>query len=172
MAHDWKKFRTQRQEGRENPDTPLVTLYQRFKPYEKRVALALGCILVLIWGVRLCSRVHFRGSDPIAAAHAALDNLVFALQIMGKDTGRFPTNGEGLEALVAKPAGIAGDQWRGPYLDKVPLDPWGQKFAYTGQKGAFSLTSSGPDGRAGTPDDLVITYPPEGASGQPAEAGK
>lgn len=41
----------------------------------------------------------------------------------------YPTTEQGLNALVARPAGE--QKWDGPYLAKsVPLDPWGKPYIY------------------------------------------
>src|SRR5256885_3708677 len=46
------------------------------------------------------------------------------------DVGRYPSQQEGLAALVTNPNGMAA--WRGPYLKapQVPLDPWGHTYQY------------------------------------------
>ncbi len=73
------------------------------------------------------------------------------------DTGRLPGTEEKLDALLASPSGTTG--WRGPYLERgIPKDPWGNEYTYRqpGQKNVtgFDLSSSGPDGREGTDDDI------------------
>ena len=50
-------------------------------------------------------------------------NLSMALDSFYRDTGRYPTAYEGLYALVVPPPAASG--WRGPYLKRVPTDPWG-----------------------------------------------
>ena len=49
--------------------------------------------------------------------------------------------------------------WHGPYLDKIPADPWGQPYIYyyPGKHSAnsYDLLSVGPDGKEGTDDDVV-----------------
>jgi type II secretion system protein G len=47
------------------------------------------------------------------------------------DCGRYPTNIEGLEALVTAPPALKG-RWKGPYLEapRIPLDPWGHAYGY------------------------------------------
>ena len=74
------------------------------------------------------------------------------------DTGRFPTGQEGLAALVNRPAGLAG--WKGPYLDQIQNDPWGRPYVYNATAAAHHMSfgshvsSRGPDGVAGTADDI------------------
>lgn len=65
-------------------------------------------------------------------------------------TNEYPSEKEGLRALVSPPQGD-------PILDAVPRDPWGREFAYrrpgiTGNE--FDVYSLGPDGEPGTSDDV------------------
>ena len=57
----------------------------------------------------------------------------------------------GLQALVAKPAGQPSANWKGPYLDRLPKDPWNQPYQYQqpGQHGEIDVFSYGADGRPG-----------------------
>jgi len=45
-----------------------------------------------------------------------------------------------------------------PYLDKIPNDPWGRayNYIYPGKhtQNSYDLYSVGPDGKAGTEDDI------------------
>jgi general secretion pathway protein G len=61
-------------------------------------------------------------------ARVDIRNIESALALFKTDTGRFPTTSEGLEVLVSNP-GIKGYNTNG-YLDKTPLDPWGNKYVY------------------------------------------
>jgi general secretion pathway protein G len=71
--------------------------------------------------------------------------------------GDFPSTGEGLQALMTAPSGKA-DRWTGPYVEKIPLDPWGEPYQYaypgTRNKGSYDLWSKGPDKQSGTEDDI------------------
>ena len=81
-------------------------------------------------------------------------NIQSALALFKTDTGRFPTTSEGLEVLVSDP-GIKGYNSDG-YLDKVPSDPWGNKYIYI-SPGVYSkdydLESFGKDGEDGGEGD-------------------
>jgi general secretion pathway protein G len=90
------------------------------------------------------------GKSEIAAAKAQMDALEKALDQYRIDTGRFPSNDPGLNALVVKPA--SEPKWNGPYLRKaVPLDPWGRPYLYKspGERGDYDLVSLGKDGQQG-----------------------
>ncbi|MBI5497796.1 MAG: type II secretion system major pseudopilin GspG [Deltaproteobacteria bacterium] len=73
--------------------------------------------------------------------------------------GRYPSNSEGLQALVSPPGGGK------PIIERVPKDPWGGDYIYTipGVKnpGKFDIRSNGPDRTEGGGDD-VGNWPAEG----------
>jgi general secretion pathway protein G len=81
-----------------------------------------------------------------------------ALAMFKTDTGRFPTTSEGLQALVANP-GIRGYGQEG-YLERVPLDSWGNKYIYLSpgvHHKDYDLVSYGKDGeQGGTGDNADI----------------
>src|SRR5947208_7900256 len=63
------------------------------------------------------------------AARAQLDAFDKALQVYRIDTGRFPSTGQGLRALVTQPADEP--RWHGPYMQgDIPLAPWGSVYQY------------------------------------------
>ncbi len=68
---------------------------------------------------------------------------------------RYPTNEQGLKALVEKPADAKRWQ-KGGYLKgkKVPLDPWDNPYVFNtpGRSGEFEVYSLGPDGRESDDD--------------------
>jgi len=80
------------------------------------------------------------------------------LALFKTDTGRFPTTSEGLEVLVSDP-GIKGYNSDG-YLDKVPLDPWGNRYIFLCpgvHSRDYDLESYGKDGEnGGTENDADI----------------
>ena len=80
------------------------------------------------------------------------------LALFKTDTGRFPTTSEGLEVLVSDP-GIKGYNSDG-YLDKVPLDPWRNRYIYLCpgvHSKDYDLESYGKDGEnGGTENDADI----------------
>jgi general secretion pathway protein G len=76
-----------------------------------------------------------------------------ALAMFKTDTGRFPTTAEGLQALVANP-GLKGFDPDG-YLEKVPADPWGNRYIYLSpglHSKDYDLESLGKDGEDGGSD--------------------
>ncbi len=56
-------------------------------------------------------------------------DLGLALNMFKLDNGRYPSNQEGLSALVAQPANLPS--WRaGGYIQKLPLDGSGKAYNY------------------------------------------
>jgi general secretion pathway protein G len=73
-----------------------------------------------------------------------------ALHLYKLDTGTYPTTGQGLNALVQRPeGGRAGNYNPDGYLDKVPIDPWGNPYAYFGDGNDYIVKSYGADGQEG-----------------------
>jgi general secretion pathway protein G len=72
------------------------------------------------------------------------------------DCGQYPTSEQGLQALLTAPPGLANPaSWQGPYLERMPVDPWGKPYVYRfpGTQGTdYDLYSFGPDGREGNDD--------------------
>src|SRR5215472_9259737 len=66
-----------------------------------------------------------------------------ALDQFEVDTGSYP---KGLNDLIQAPSDA--HNWRGPYLDSLPMDPWGHPYVYTypGRHNTtgFDLYSLGP----------------------------
>jgi general secretion pathway protein G len=83
----------------------------------------------------------------IAAAKVDLRSYSTALSAFQMDCGRFPSNDEGLDALVSAPTDVSG--WDGPYIEVLRSDPWGNGYIYqapgTHFPTAFDLHSMGPD---------------------------
>jgi general secretion pathway protein G len=89
------------------------------------------------------------GKGKQSAVKTQIELLGQALDTFRLDTGRYPTTGEGLEALLTDP-GV--NNWDGPYLKKaVPNDPWSRPYHYEspGNHGDYDLYSFGADGSPG-----------------------
>ncbi len=117
----------------------------------------LGLLMLLFLVCPISPRLG--GPTPETKEKATIaqrSNLETLLQAFNDDTGRFPTQAEGLDALVHQPPGLPN--WH-RQLDDVPMDSWGQPFVYRfpGKKdpAAFDLISVGADGKEGTADDIT-----------------
>ena len=91
----------------------------------------------------------------LTRAQTEIGNMKVPLSRYEIDVGHFPTSEEGLQSLVTQPPGLTEGKWQGPYLDRVPMDPWGKAYIYRfpGTQGTdYDLYSLGPDGREGNDD--------------------
>ena len=114
------------------------------------VILIIG-LLTGIVAPRFLSQI---GRSETTTAKAQIANFDKALESFRIDMGRYPTESEGLKALVTSPGG--DPRWRGPYMkDDIPNDPWGRPYIY-----------KYPGEHGDEPD--VISY---GADGQPGGDG-
>ena len=118
-----------------------------FTLLELLVVMAIIGLLAGYVGPRYFAQI---GKSEIKAARAQIDALEKALDQYRLDTGHYPSQDQGLAAIIKKPANEP--RWDGPYLKKdLPLDPWGRPFIYKipGERGEFELVSLGKDGVAG-----------------------
>jgi general secretion pathway protein G len=92
----------------------------------------------------------------VTAARTQLSYFEVALDAFEIDVGRYPTNVEGLRALVEKPASNA-EEWQQAYLKSgIPKDPWGEYIYGIWQTTrTYDLYSFGPDGKLGGDDDIT-----------------
>lgn len=121
--------------------------------------LVVILIIGLLTGIVAPRFMNQIARSEVTTAKAQIDAFDKALQAFRIDMGRYPTDAEGLRALVTAPANES--RWRGPYLkDSVPVDPWGSAYIYRTQSTRgkdFDLSSWGRDRAAGgTGDDADI----------------
>jgi general secretion pathway protein G len=113
-----------------------------FTLIELLVALA---ILGLIAAITAPQVLKYFAKAKVDAARIELSALRNSLDLYLLDVGSYPTEQEGLRALVEKPSGA--ERWNGPYIRAVtvPLDPWGHAYVYRspGQHGDYDLYSLG-----------------------------
>ncbi len=87
-------------------------------------------------------------------------NIELALKLFRLHMNRYPTTEEGLAILIVPPA--ASKDWTEPFLDRLPMDPWGHPYRYrrpgTRDNAPFDVWSVGPDGRDGTEDDVTSRH--------------
>ncbi|MCM8787277.1 MAG: type II secretion system major pseudopilin GspG [Candidatus Omnitrophica bacterium] len=121
------------------------------------IELMLVVVIIGALAAMVLPRFVGRGEQArIAIAKADIEsNIATALKLYELDIGSFPTTSEGLEALLTKPPLITN--WKGPYLEKKPIDPWGREYKYKSpgdHRADYDLYSLGKDGQEGTADDI------------------
>jgi general secretion pathway protein G len=126
-----------------------------FTLLELLVVVAIIGLLAAYAGPRFFGQIS---KSEQAAARAQIEAFHRGLASYRLDMGAFPSNEQGLAALVTPPAAPlpAGRQWRGPYLSKaLPNDPWGRPYVYRmpGAGAEYDVLSYGKDGQPGGTDD-------------------
>jgi general secretion pathway protein G len=117
------------------------------------VVVIIGALVAMVM-----PRLTGRGEQArIAAAKADIQaNIATALKLYELDNGEFPPTSDGLTALLTKPS--SAPDWKGPYLEKKPVDPWGREYKYKSpgehRTADYDLYSLGRDGVEGN-DDVV-----------------
>lgn len=90
----------------------------------------------------------------VGKARADISVLEQAIETYRLDNLAFPDDRQGLEALVAAPAGLTQpERYRqGGYVRRLPKDPWGAAYQYrrnSAHGGQFDVFSYGADGKEG-----------------------
>jgi hypothetical protein len=88
------------------------------------------------------------------------------------DTGNYPTQNQGLEALSVEIEVADSVVWGGPWMERVYPDPWGNDYIYVfpgkNSREGFDLYTLGEDGETATagndPDDINNWDPESGRS--------
>ena len=111
------------------------------------VVVILG-ILAAIVAPNVISRID---DASINRAKQDIRGIESALKLYYMDNSRYPTTDQGLEALVTRPNDPSLRNWRGPYLDKLPRDPWNNpyRYLYPGRNGEIDVFTYGADGQPG-----------------------
>ena len=117
------------------------------------IELMLVIIIIGALAAMVVPRLAGRSEEARAgAAKADINgNLSLALRLYEVDNGRYPSTEQGLAALMAQPsAPPAPVNWKGPYIEREPLDPWGHAYIYKYPGGHpprdYDLSSLGADG--------------------------
>lgn len=123
------------------------------------VEMLLVLVILAVLAAIVIPKMSGRSQQAkITAAHSQISSMEMALDSFEVDTGFYPQGAAGLNSLVDEPSNTPN--WKGPYLKKgIPADPWGNSYVYTfpgknNPKG-YDLMSPGPDGSAGTDDDIT-----------------
>ena len=124
------------------------------------VEIMLVVIIIAALSAMVVPRLVGRSDQAkVKVAQTDIDaHLKTALKLYELDNGAFPTTSQGLMALKSKPTtSPVPSNWAGPYIEKDPVDPWGNLYlyAYPGKKATdYDLYSKGKD-PVSTDDDIT-----------------
>jgi general secretion pathway protein G len=137
-----------------HPAPLLKTLHKRrmnskagFSLVEMLIVIALIAVVVSLVVTQVGG--IFGSAQEDAARQFVNHSLKAPLLKYRIDMGSYPTTEQGLRALLTAPQD-AGNRWRGPYIERLPDDPWGRPYQYrfpgTRNQGGYDLWSWGTDG--------------------------
>ena len=121
-----------------------------FTIIEMLAVLMIISFIAVFVGTRVFKGMGKARRDIAKAKMALIEN---ALGRFYYDCGRFPTQDEGIEALLVAPADLE-EKWNGSYLKQSDLrDPWDNPYEYVEDgvinMGSYDLISYGADGMEG-----------------------
>jgi general secretion pathway protein G len=127
-----------------------------FTLIELLLVLAILGILAAIVVPRMAGRSEDARRQAAATQISAFKTTLNTFEV---DNGYYPKGQNGLMDLIQRPRDA--QNWHGPYLDTdtVPKDPWGRDYVYVSpgrhNTSSYDISSAGPDGQAGTDDDIT-----------------
>jgi len=132
----------------------MKTRFKRKQP-DGFTLVEIMVVLVVIGILAAAIIPQFIGTTQdakVSTAKASVAELESALGRFYVNMDRYPSNEEGLKALVEAPTGEE-KKWRGPYVNQVRTDPWGNPFQYRApgvhHASSFDIWSRGADGADG-----------------------
>jgi general secretion pathway protein G len=130
---------------REVPTMQQVRNSAGFTLIEIMVVVFILGLLVTLVAPKIIGRTDEARRTKAAADIKAIEE---ALHLFKLDNGFYPSSGDGLNALVQRPANARNYSPDG-YLPKLPVDPWGNPYAYFSDGNDIVIKSFGADGTEG-----------------------
>ena len=129
------------------------------------IEIILVVIIIATLSAMVVPRLSGRSEQARqAAAKADIEvNIPTALKLYELDNGFLPTTAQGLNALLQKPTSTPlPENWNGPYLEKLPVDPWGRPYQYqspgTNRPNDYDLFSFGKDSKPDAVKDDIVNW--------------
>lgn len=119
---------------------------------ELLVVLAILGLIIAIAAPRV---IGYFDASKAKAAQIQIANIAAALDLYYLANGAYPSDQQGLKALVERPEAV--QDWDGPYLNRADgiIDPWERPYLYKqpGTHGKFDVSTLGADGKDGGEDE-------------------
>lgn len=142
-------YKTRKFKYRLSPRVAAFTLLE--------MVIVLGIIALIMGGVMVTLR-KIGSVGNVTRVQGDINGLESALMGYKTMNGHFPSQQQGLKALVKKPSGEPRPRRWKQLADKVQTDPWGNEYIYKypGSKDPSrpEIISKGDDGVEGTEDDI------------------
>ena len=114
------------------------------------IEILLVVVIIGILASIIVPRLGGRAKQAqIIATKADIAGISTAINMYEVDNLDWPTT---LQALITQGS---EKNWRGPYLEKSPIDPWENAYVYKLKENGFEIRSAGPNGTFGDADDIT-----------------
>ncbi|NWK54001.1 type II secretion system major pseudopilin GspG [Verrucomicrobiaceae bacterium N1E253] len=121
------------------------------------MVIVLG-IIAMIMGGAIFTMQRISDSGAITVVEGDFSSINNALQSYKTNARSYPSQQQGLQALVEKPSTAPRPKRWTRILDEVPKDPWNNEYLYkypgSKDRSRPEIISMGKDGLEGTEDDL------------------
>ena len=138
--------------------TQRTLLKRQARGFSLLEMIAVLGIIALLLGLAAVAVAGAGDSAKITAAQGQLQTLEGKLMSYKRIGNTYPSQAQGLEALVTRPSSAPKPRQWAQELPTVPLDPWDKKYEYKFPGGVDAripeVISAGPDGQFNTEDDI------------------
>lgn len=121
------------------------------------MVIVLG-IIAMIMGGAIFTMQRISDSSSLTVVDGDFASINNGLLAYRTNAGHYPSEAQGLKALVTKPTSAPRPRRWTEIMDAVPKDPWDQEYLYkypgTKDRSRPELISIGKDKLQGTEDDL------------------
>jgi len=130
-----------------------LSRYRRARGFTLIEIMVVVIIIGLLASVVMLNILPNVDKAKVTKAKEDIQSLELGLKEFYLDNSKFPTNEQGLMALVTQPTDPSIKNWKpGGYVERLSKDPWGNDYQYVfpGTHGkAYDLCSLGADGQPG-----------------------